>query len=139
MTPRLPLAFGTTILLSSCTLFGGGPSLPGGTWRLTALTAAGGPVAVPAANAPTLEFRDGRVTGTTGCNQYSGPAVLKDARLTLGPIAATRAACLDPTGTAVETAYLDDLNAVNAYSQTGDNLILTTSGPGRLEFTKANP
>jgi heat shock protein HslJ len=48
----------------------------------------------PLADTPTqLQFTDGRISGTAGCNRLMGSYTQADASLTLGPIASTRMAC----------------------------------------------
>jgi len=66
------------------------PKLDGTAWTLSTLagqTPAGHPRA-------TLEFDAGRIHGTDGCNQYSGPYGTSGARLRIGPdVTSTQMAC----------------------------------------------
>ena len=49
---------------------------------------------VPDRARATLTFtEDGKVSGSTGCNQYSGPFEVEDWVLTFGPMITTRRAC----------------------------------------------
>lgn len=41
----------------------------------------------------TLQFRDGIITGSTGCNRFSGSYSVSGGKLTTGPLAMTRMAC----------------------------------------------
>ncbi|MGF6759365.1 META domain-containing protein [Paraburkholderia sp. GAS42] len=49
-----------------------------------------------------------RASGFSGCNRYMGTYVLKDGKLSFGPLAGTRIACMTPGGQ-IESAYLDAL------------------------------
>jgi len=49
-----------------------------------------------------------RASGFSGCNRYTGAYMLKDGKLSFGPLAGTRMACATPGGK-VESAYLDAL------------------------------
>ncbi len=93
------------------------PDLPlqGTRWEVTHLTRGPAPSASPdpnssvsAAAAPSgayLQFADGRVTGSDGCNSLFGDAAIAGEHITFGPIATTKKACPQMTGT-------DDVRAV---------------------------
>ncbi|WP_321791936.1 META domain-containing protein [Caballeronia sp. J97] len=88
-------------------------------WVLTGWTdASGQPRAVPHAgenNAQplTLDFStaNGRrqASGFSGCNRFAGAYELKNGKLTFGPLAGTRMACVSGAGAALERPYLDAL------------------------------
>ncbi|MBC8642623.1 META domain-containing protein [Caballeronia sp. EK] len=88
-------------------------------WELTSWTdASGQPRAVPHAGendarALTLDFSTANghrlASGFSGCNRYSGTYDLKDGKLTFGPLAGTRMACVSGAGAALERPYLDAL------------------------------
>ena len=80
--------------------------LVGPTWRLVAL----GDEAVPADADITLTFTpDGRVAGSSGCNQYSGDAALgAGGALAVTEVVSTLRACPPPAG-ARERALFDAL------------------------------
>ena len=73
--------------------------------------------------APSATFEDGRVSGSTGCNRFTGSYTIDGETLELGQIASTRMACLPP-GDAVEQAYLAALGQVAAWSVEDDELAL---------------
>lgn len=87
------------------------PDLPleGTRWNVTHTTQgpAAGAVddpnaAVSAGTAPAkayLEFADGKVTGSDGCNRLSGSAEISGDVITFGPIASTKMACPGVQGT----------------------------------------
>lgn len=50
-----------------------------------------------------LEFRDGKVSGTDGCNALGGPAKVSNGKVVLGDITTTLKAC--PDGADIQTAF----------------------------------
>ncbi|WP_250464184.1 META domain-containing protein [Caballeronia sp. GAFFF2] len=87
-------------------------------WQLTRWTdASGKPRALPqdagGAQPITLDFSTAsghrRASGFSGCNRFAGAYDLKDGKLTFGPLAGTRMACVSGTGGALEQPYLDGL------------------------------
>lgn len=51
------------------------------------------------ASRPTLRISmDGRAQGTSGCNRYSGMAMIEGEKLSFGPLAMTRMACFGAGG-----------------------------------------
>jgi heat shock protein HslJ len=72
---------------------------------------------------PTIEFRGGMVSGTTGCNHYRGEFTKTRSKLSLGPLATTRQAGT-PTAMAIEREYLTRLARVASFRVKGDTLVL---------------
>ena len=91
-----------------------------------------------AAPAPTATFEGGRVTGTTGCNRYSGTYAVEGGRLTIAPGATTMKAC-PPPADEVERAYLAALGRVGGWRVDGDELVLLADGAPALRFRAASP
>ncbi|MBN3803674.1 META domain-containing protein [Paraburkholderia sp. Ac-20336] len=58
----------------------------------------------------TLSTEGGKrhASGFSGCNRFMGPYMLKDGKLSLGPLAGTRMACASPGGE-IERPFLDAL------------------------------
>jgi heat shock protein HslJ len=82
------------------TISGGG--IEGRRWQLAGLQ--GIEADLRAGSAPaTVRFRDGRIEGFGGCNQFTGPYTLDGDRLSIGALATTMMAC-PPAATALETA-----------------------------------
>ena len=88
---------------------------------------------------PTLVFgTDGRVSGTTGCNSYSGPYSEAGGQLTIGPLVSTLRACVDANLARQEQVMLGVMNG-NALASTWEGNTLTLSAPaGMLVFAAAN-
>jgi putative lipoprotein len=110
---------------------GGGPPLEGTEWTL-----ASGVEDVPADGTPTLTLADGTASGSGGCNSFTGGYEVDDgkASITIGPLAGTMMACEEPKMT-VETTYLAALEAVDAWSIDGDELVLSSDGDETLRFS----
>lgn len=98
----------TTGTLSVATTIGGR------TW--TALEIDGMPV--PAGfPAPTLTYENGRVAGTSGCNQYTGALTeAEPGTVTVGPTAGTRRLCAEEAANTTEARYLKALQSVTRYT-----------------------
>jgi heat shock protein HslJ len=73
----------------------------------------------------SLQFRDSRVAGHSGCNRYIGSYEQDGNKLTFGPIAATKMACT-PERMEKERAWIDMLARVRAFEAT--HLVLTLKG-----------
>ncbi|MCA0455008.1 MAG: META domain-containing protein [Chloroflexi bacterium] len=90
--------------------------LAGVQWVLVSYGPADAPVAALPQAPVTLDFTAQGVSGSAGCNQYSGTFVYATNTLTFSPLVTTEMACADAAVTAQETAYLAALQAANLYS-----------------------
>lgn len=79
-------------------------SLDGSEWRIASV----GDTAITLPRPATIAFTEDRVSGSTGCNRFTGGYTLQAGRLTLR-LAMTRMACMGEAG-AVEGAVTDLLN-----------------------------
>jgi heat shock protein HslJ len=77
--------------------------------------------------APTVEFREGSVSGSTGCNHFTGTFTKSWSKLTIGPLA-TMASAGSPAAMAVEREYLARLGRVTSFRVKGDTLALLDDG-----------
>lgn len=88
----------------------------------------------------TIMFAGDQISGSGGCNNYTGSFALSDDNpflITFGPIASTRMLCPDPAGSQ-ETAYFSALEAATIWGYDfGDLVISYGSGDERklLRFT----
>jgi heat shock protein HslJ len=84
----------------------------------------------------TMEFMpDGKLRGSAGCNSFVGSYTSSGSNLTIGSVAATRKACLEPEGTmAQEAAFLRALETVATARREGERLELRTAS-GALAAT----
>ena len=73
---------------------------------------------------PTLTIDQNRAYGSSGCNRFTGNAMLSDNNsLRFGQMASTRMACQDPAGLQ-EVAYFKALSSVTGYHLNQSDLIL---------------
>jgi heat shock protein HslJ len=96
----------------------------GATWRLTSI--AGRPVL--ASVKVTAEFGDGdRVSGSGGCNRYTGGASIQGERLKVGAVASTRMFCFGDDVMEQEQQYFDALSKATSFRLAGAELFLGPS------------
>jgi heat shock protein HslJ len=125
--------FGTTELV-----FGDGSAqdatLTGQEWSL--VTIGGAPL--PAGSGITASFgEDGTVTGSGGCNQYTGPYTVDGESLSVGPLAATRMSC-GQVSDDLESTYLGALEAAMGFAISGTDLVISTSNGVTLELSTSS-
>jgi heat shock protein HslJ len=114
----------TVVLLGACAAAGGsGGTIEGIRWVATSVVVDGSLQAVPAGASADATFTAGTVAGFSGCNTYSGPAAINGSKLTIGPLASTMMACVDPA-MSLESAYQKALGTVASYTATADKLSL---------------
>ena len=118
----LLLALAAALLAGGCGGDDDGPPLEGTEWAL----ASG--VDVPEdADPPTLLLEEGNASGFGGCNTFTGGYELDGDSISIGPLAGTLMAC-ELQKMAVEGAYLPALEAADAWSIDGDELVLSSGG-----------
>jgi heat shock protein HslJ len=108
-------------------------SFEGTTWRLTST---GGPAADSKEvrpSAPTVRFADGRASGFSGCNRFTGGFKREGDTLTVGPLGGTMMACPEPR-MAIEKSFLDGLSGTHRVAISGDRLTLTPASGAPLVF-----
>jgi len=97
-------------------------------WRLSSLgmqpVAASGDLQRDA----QITFDGTRVTGSGGCNRLTGGYQRSGSSLKIGPLAATRMACLDANRGALESSFVGALQATTNYSLLGSQLSLLDAG-----------
>jgi heat shock protein HslJ len=120
---------------------GSGGQLDGKTWALTSYAIGGEMQQVPAdviADA-TFTAAESNVSGSAGCNRFTGGYRAEGADLTFGALATTQMACVGPAD-AVEAAYLANLAATRTYTATADALTMfDANGDAILVFAVAQP
>lgn len=115
-------------------------SLTGSEWRVQAVNnGVGGVASVVTGTQLTVTFgTDGRVSGNTGCNLFSGPYTVTGSSLTFGSLISTRRACLSDAANRQEAAFLAALGNVKAYRLVGDRLTLV-DGAGARQIELVRP
>lgn len=96
-----------------------------GNWRIESLN--GRPV-LRGSN-PSVSFDNGRISGNAGCNRFNGSYTFARGRLSAGPLASTRMACIDRGRSLQETAILGVLG--------GDRLVVSRNRQGKMVLTGA--
>lgn len=80
----------------------------------------------------TLTFgEDGRVSGSTNCNGFSGTYTVDGSKLTLGALAMTRRACLAEAVSQQERKYMNALEGDLTWTLTDDGALELTGTEGR--------
>ena len=127
----LLLALTVALLAGGCGGDDDGPPLKGTEWAL----ASG--VDVPGdADPPTLLLEEGNASGFGGCNTFTGGYELDGDSISIGPLAGTLMAC-ELQKMAVEGAYMPALEAADAWSIDGDELVLSSGGKETLRFSSS--
>jgi heat shock protein HslJ len=132
----LAIAAAGAMAITGCSAIGAaqGGQLEGVTWRLATYVSDGTTVSVPAAVGATATFAAGQVSGTNGCNGYSGPYVASGSTLTVGPLASTLMAC-GPVQSTIESAFMSAFQDAGSYTATNTELtIYDRSGAQTLVF-----
>jgi heat shock protein HslJ len=110
-----------------------------GSWRLANMTAGNSPMPMLPSEELTLEFADGRVAGSGGCNRFMGGYETTGQNLSIGPLASTFKACEEPI-MSQEMNYLQALQGAQRYELNDQGLTITyqtDQGSGVLRFLPA--
>jgi heat shock protein HslJ len=112
------------------------PELVGPTWQLQAYNNGRDAVVslLPQTSITAVFGQDGRVSGSAGCNRYTGPYQSSGDTLSIGPLATTRMACAQPV-MEQEAAYLAALAATTERQfQDGQLWLRDASGATQATF-----
>lgn len=88
---------------------------------------------------PRLEISltEGRVTGTTGCNQLSGNVKADSRQISFGPMITTKRACVGD-GAELENKFLSEFNLPFTYQLANLKLTLLRAGKPVMTFKKVD-
>jgi heat shock protein HslJ len=75
----------------------------------------------------TALFADDRVSGSAGCNRYTGGASINGNQLSISPLASTRMFCNAPGVMAQEDRYLQVLGAAASFTIVNGRLVVATA------------
>lgn len=137
------LATGSVIL--GCAAAAGGSraaapeTLAGGAWRIERI----GAQAVVDPSRTAMRFAaDGRVTGGTGCNRFTGTATLGHGTVTFSPLAMTRMACQGELSDQ-ESRFVAAIDRVRRWTVEADGALVLSDAAGqalmRLSAAPATP
>jgi len=109
-----------------------------GDWEVTGYFRPGAIVSPVPGSRLTATFEDGRISGESGCNSYTGPFEVDDTKIAIGPLASTLRACADPAVGEQESQFLAALELARTFTVTGDNLTLLREDGGiAVTFARA--
>ena len=111
--------------------------LAGSNWKATGINNGKGAVeSLPTGVEVTAQFgTDGRVSGSSGCNTYSGPFQVDGDSIKIGPVISTMKACEGPA-MQTENLYLKALGNSTKWAMEGANLVLRDAA-GAMQVTFA--
>ena len=86
---------------------------------------------------PRLEFiGDGRLSGYTGCNMFSGDWSMDGAAVRVGKMAMTKRLCMGPPRD-IEKRFVAAMREGSRGTRTGDKLVFVAPDGERFEFREA--
>ena len=112
------------------------PSLASTNWKVVEMRGASTPWD---RTTTTLVFDSaGRVTGTTGCNNYASTVTYAGTDIHFAPVVVTRITCNDTTSLDLERRYLEGFTTLKAYelNSSGDLLLKDTNGTTVIRLTR---
>ncbi|MBI2863342.1 MAG: META domain-containing protein [Chloroflexi bacterium] len=116
------------------------PQFPGTQWSLVSFGPTTEPAPVSPATKLTLAFEEeGKLSGSAGCNNFSGTYTVDGNKLAVSRLASTLKACADPNLMAQETRYLAALQKASGYQldEAGRTLRIDYDGDkGMLYFAR---
>jgi heat shock protein HslJ len=135
--PLFTLLVAAGLIFSACVSQGSPAGLPGSSWKLVSYGPAGKPTLAAAGIQTSLDFgRDGKVSGSMGCNSFSGDYQVKIGKVVFGQMAATMKACPDPQMTQ-ESAVFQVLAGSVRFQVEGKILtIYAASGADAVTFSR---
>jgi heat shock protein HslJ len=100
-----------------------------GSWDVTGYNNGKQAVVSPVAGSKlTAIFTADQVSGSAGCNTYSGSYTLDGTTLKIGPLASTMRACADQAVNDQEQQFLAAMQNATTFSQTGNVMTLQAAG-----------
>ena len=100
-------------------------------WRLARLGQQPVAAGVDPQRDAQVQFDGTRMSGSGGCNRITGGYQRDGHTLRIGPLAATRMACLDADRAQLESAFVDALQATASYSLLGSTQLTLLDASGR--------
>jgi heat shock protein HslJ len=126
--PILALLVISGLILSACGSTGSPASLAGSSWNLVSYGPGKGQIPAASGIETHVDFGgDGRVSGSVGCNSFSGDYKVKNGSIIFGQIMSTMMACAEPQMTQESTA-LQVMTGTVRFQLEDDTLILYAAG-----------
>ncbi len=95
--------------------------LDGTSWKLLQLGQSG----TIEGKEPTLSFKDGKVSGSGGCNSFDGPVTTSGEVIEFGALTATKKSCGEQVD-AQEAAYMKALKGAQTFENRATSLLINT-------------
>ncbi len=109
-----------------------------GDWEVTSYYTGSALVSPVVGSSATAKFDGTQISGTGGCNTFSGPYSVDDSVIAIGPLASTLRACADPAVDQQEQQYLQALALAKTFVVAGDRLDLFREDGGfAVSFQRA--
>jgi heat shock protein HslJ len=129
------------MLLASCTAkpsqLSMGGNLADTEWTLISYGIPGAETPVVASSRVTLKFGSaGQVSGSGGCNSFSGHYENRDNTVSFSAMNSTLMACMEQGRMDQEQRYFNALQTSGVFQLTGETLTLSVAGNEVLHFTK---
>jgi heat shock protein HslJ len=114
------------------------PSFEGTSWKLdTYLSNVDHLVSPISGTKLTLEFNDGRISGSSGCNSFFAKYNIEGKSMSFGLIGATKMFCSNPGVMEQEQTYISRLESVKSYKSEGNKLsLIDNNGKTVLVYSK---
>jgi heat shock protein HslJ len=112
-------------------------SLVGSDWHVADI---GGHAVVDSSQTSMTFAAEGNVSGSTGCNHFTGTAKIEDDRVSFSPLATTRKACAGELATQEQT-FLKAIESVHRFAidESGQLLLEGADGQTLMRLTRATP
>jgi heat shock protein HslJ len=125
------------LILSACAATGGSASLAGSSWSLVSYGPVGGQTPAASGIETHVNFgSEGRVSGSVGCNYFSGDYKVKNDSIVFGQIMSTEMACPEPQMMQENTAF-QVMTGTARFQVEGDTLtIYAASGDSAITLSK---
>lgn len=120
------------LLLSACNFISPTDPLDGTSWYVSAIHDS------PVLEKPILsvEFKDGTVGGSSGCNSYSGDYTIRGNNISIESIAMTLMACMDMAVMEQESTFLENLENAQTFTLSENQLVIFGADGKSLVLTK---
>ncbi|MCC7573950.1 MAG: META domain-containing protein [Candidatus Methanofastidiosum sp.] len=114
------------------------PNFESTSWKLDSYVGSLGNLVSPISNSKmTLEFNDGRISGSSGCNSFFAKYTVEGKSMSFGLIGATKMYCSNPSVMEQEQTYFMRLESVKSYKIEGNKLtLIDANGKTVLIFSK---
>ena len=114
------------------------PNFEGTSWKLdTYLSSIDHLVSPMSTTKLTLEFKDGRISGSSGCNSFFAKYTVEDKSMSFGLIGATKMYCSNQGVMEQEQTYFMRLESVKSYKIEGNKLsLIDSNGKTVLVYSK---